>query len=486
MRDGSCFWRAAAVGALLIGLSQSQATAQDYYQPPVPPSNNGQGEFSSTSYNAMMVELERRLAYLEDKEKKDEEKKKEEEACKEIDIQTKPSHKFRGRMYFDQIWANDLSGPGGTPFPLDNITGFDTIRLGVTGNIYENLKYSAEFEFEGQEVDYKDIYGELQNMPGIGNLRAGFFKEPMGLEQMTSSRFVTFMERSTPTVLFTPSRNWGIQAYDYFGDNENVSWYAGLFRGSSSDGAAEKVQRDSNDWSFTARVAGLPYYDEATPGRCLLHVGGGYSHRRLGRNEDGNASRGGNGDWEPFLELDSYDGPSDVTLPFGTEFDVVWYELAYLRGPFHIQNEFFWAPTNSIPGVGPGSDFTAWGTYVEVGYFLTGENRGYKKSGKAFDRVKPYEPFFFVRTADGPAAGLGAWQIAARWSYTDVGDATFDTPFRQENIALGLNWYLNPYSRVMFNYVHSISDYPFDAVAGAPTPGKWEGDHFGMRFQIDW
>jgi phosphate-selective porin OprO/OprP len=470
------------VVALLLGLAQTRVSAQDYYgQAPVPPTQETEGQYTSASYNAMLMELETRLAALEDKEKEEEK----EDACKEIDIQTKPSHKFRGRMFFDQIWANDLRGPGGAEFPLENTTGFDTIRLGVSGNIYENFRYSVEFEFEGTAVDYKTIIGELTDMPGIGNLRAGFFKEPLGLEQLTSSRHITFMERSTPSVLFTPARNFGIQAYNHFGDNENVSWYAGLFRGSTDDDASPVVRRDSNDWSFTGRIAALPYYDEATPGRCLLHVAGFYSHRRLGRDEDGNASRSGNGDWEPFLELDGYDGPSDVTLPFGSEFDLVGYELAYMRGPFHIQNETFCVPTNSIPGLGAGSDFTVWGTYIEVGYFLTGENRGYKKGGKAFDRVKPLEPFFFVRTADGPAAGLGAWQIAARWSYTDIGDATFDDPFRQENIALGLNWYLNPYSRVMLNWVHSISDY-VDPTAAPPGPGKFEGDHLGMRFQFDW
>ena len=114
MRDVSCFWRAVAAGTLLIVLSQSHATAQDYFAPPRPPVNggnqqdyyqtltpradNGQCEISTASYNAMLAELGRRLAALEDKEKKEDVC----EPCTEIDIQTKPNHKFRGRVYADR------------------------------------------------------------------------------------------------------------------------------------------------------------------------------------------------------------------------------------------------------------------------------------------------------------------------------------------------------------------------------------------------
>ncbi|MDH3718781.1 MAG: OprO/OprP family phosphate-selective porin, partial [Planctomycetota bacterium] len=320
MRNGSCFWRAAAIGALLIGLSHARATAQDYYYPPVPPSNDGQGEVTSTSYNAMMVELERRLAALEDKEKRD----KKEDACKEVDIQTKPNHKLRGRLYADQLWMGDLQGPGGAVDTQDNLTGFDTARLGVTGNIYENLKYTAEFEFEGDEADYKDVYAQQGQLPWVGHLKVGYYKEYAGLEQMTSSRFITFMERSAPTAAFTPSRNWGVTFWNYTNESENFSWYAGLFRGGYRDNRTHRgtgstgdgVSGDANDWAATARGAWLPYYDEATPGRCLLHVAGWVSFRR---SPDGTENVGGNGTLEGFLELDSRDGPLDTSLLPDTE-----------------------------------------------------------------------------------------------------------------------------------------------------------------------
>ena len=39
---------------------------------------------------------------------------------------------------------------------------------------------------------------------------------------------------------------------------------------------------DNNDWCFDSRVAWLPYYDEPSNGRYLVHLGGSYSFRHVG------------------------------------------------------------------------------------------------------------------------------------------------------------------------------------------------------------
>jgi phosphate-selective porin OprO/OprP len=470
--------------ALVTGLFQLNSFAEnahEYYAQPTP--INAHANATTVGHNELVADIERRLAALEIAAGRQDDAAPD-AGYSEVKIITKPTHKLRGRMYFDQIWMGDLNGA--VPQAQENVTGFDTIRLGVTGNIYENIKYTAEFEFEGEEVDYKDVFAEVTLLPYVGHVRIGHFKEPMGLEQQTSSRFVSFMERSSPTVAFTPSRNVGVMLHNHIDDAKNYSWYIGMFRGSHLD-MDEDVDADSNDWAATGRIAALLYYDEATPGRCLLHAGVSGSHRRTG--EAGGSP--GNGDWEGSLELDSRDSFLNIELgnPMlgdprsSSEFSVVAAEAAWVRGPLSVQGEFMYAATGDAAGI------NAWGAYGQVSYFVTGENRGYKKGSKAFDRVKPYEPFFLIDTPDGVAGGLGAWEVAARWSWTDLesvpalanaGVITVPPTVigTQENIALGVNWYLNPYSRMMFNYIHSVSNYTF--------LGKSEGDHLGLRFQIDW
>jgi phosphate-selective porin OprO/OprP len=478
--------RAGLAAALLVVLAQAQATAQQdrWEQSGVTATD---ARVTPPSSGNVLADIESRLAALEAVHGGYGGNGLCEE-CVEVEIQSQPNHQIIGRMFFDQLWMDDLQGAGALfDVAQENMTGFRDLRLGVQGNIWENLAYKVEFEFEGDEVDYKDVYAELQNLPMIGNFRIGHFREPMGLEHLTDYRFITFMEKSAATRDFAPDRNLGIMLYDYMWDNMNWSYYASLTRGNHEGDNLntvipfqgppdEDVDEDSNDWSFTARIAGTPYYDEHN-GRCLLHLGVGYSARRTGQNP----GTLGNGLWLGDLEMDDRTSLLKIQLNPREEFNVYNFEAAWMRGPFSLQGEYYYAETGGASGI-----YTN-GAYLQASYFITGENRGYDRRMKAFYRVHPYEPFFLINTCDGCSGGLGAWELAVRWSWKDLdsipallpGGAFPPTVIgTQENITLGCNWYLNPYSRVMFNYVHSISDYTFF--------GKSEGDHFGLRFQIDW
>ncbi|MCH7651869.1 MAG: porin, partial [Nitrospinae bacterium] len=49
-----------------------------------------------------------------------------------------------------------------------------------------------------------------------------------------------------------------------------------------------------------------------------------------------------------------------------------------------------------------------------------------------------------------------------------------------DNITVGLNWHLNPNTRFMFNYVHSMVD-----SAAVPSASAGNLNIFQARFQID-
>src|SRR5690606_24175297 len=93
-------------------------------------------------------------------------------------------------------------------------------RLRVEGTIYEHLDWAAEYDFVNQANDEPDqpvtnatainipaptdVWLTLTQLRWVGNLRVGNFKEPIGLEHLTSSRFLDFMERS-----FLQDAYWG-------------------------------------------------------------------------------------------------------------------------------------------------------------------------------------------------------------------------------------------------------------------------------------
>ena len=88
-------------------------------------------------------------------------------------------------------------------------------------------------------------------------------------------------------------------------------------------------------------------------------------------------------------------------------------------GPLSFQSELFAATVDNLTG--PNNNL--YGGYAYVSYFLTGENRPYNRKMGVFDRVRPYENFFRVRTSDGcTAPGSGAWEVAYRFSYIDMLD----------------------------------------------------------------
>ena len=111
------------------------------------------------------------------------------------------------------------------------------------------------------------------------------------------------------------------------------------------------------------------------------------------------------------------------------------------------------------------SDPTFDGFYIQASYFLTGEQRNYKTSTGAFDRVRPKENYHY-------GAGRGAWEVAARYSQIDLTDDSVSGG-ELKDLTLGLNWYLNPNMRMMWNYIRSHLDDVGDS------------DLLLMRLQID-
>ena len=83
-------------------------------------------------------------------------------------------------------------------------------------------------------------------------------------------------------------------------------------------------------------------------------------------------------------------------------------EAAFVYGPLSIQSEYARALVKRSAAADP--EFDA--LYVEVSYFLTGENRVYMRRQGTFTRVAPFENFFRVRDEHGNVSmGKGAWQL---------------------------------------------------------------------------
>jgi phosphate-selective porin OprO/OprP len=121
--------------------------------------------------------------------------------------------------------------------------------------------------------------------------------------------------------------------------------------------------------------------------------------------------------------------------------------------------------------------------YVFGSYFLTGEHRGYNRTRGSFDQVDVLRPV--IRSRNDPRGGCGAVELAVRFSYfdmsspnlpPDVNGASARTRLYEPTV--GVNWYLNSYTRIMFNYTVDIPD----KVGFGPTVAHL----FGIRTAIYW
>ena len=308
--------------------------------------------------------------------------------------------------------------------PVVNGTEFRRARVYLSGRMYDRVNFKAQYDFAGGSAGFKDVYMGIDKIPGAGKLQVGHFKEPFSLEMQTSSKYITFMERSLANV-FAPERNSGLMIANT-GFGKRLTWALGAFR--DSDGFGEAG--GPGNYAVTGRVTTSPWY--ADGGSKLLHLGLAYSHRnptgdtlRIRQRPEAHLTT-------RFVDTGRFPAES---------LDLVGVEAALVVGPASFQSEYI---HNSVHQPN-GGDASFGSFYLQGSYFLTGEQRPYRDSGGHFNRVKPLHNL-------GDRNGWGAWEIALRYSQLNLNDQLINGG-ELRDVTLGLNWYLNPTTRLMWNYV---------------------------------
>lgn len=372
-----------------------------------------------------------------------------------------------GRIYVDSVFFGQGAGSIAQFGDAEDTVQLRSARLWAAGHGFDIFDYKIEVDFAGrsgddQQTTFKDVYMRVNDLPWLNQVQIGHFKEPLSMEELTSANNISLMERSLLSA-FVPCRNVGIASY-HSSQNERLTFAFGGFRDIGDH--PPYVADDDGGYAFTTRVTYLPWYDEATLGRGLLHLGLGYSYRDVDNPEQRIAAR-----------AETAVGPYivDTSKFFGVEdYQLLNPEIAFVYGPFSVQSEYLAAFYNRSGFDDP----TFHGAYVQTGYFLTGEQRLYNRKKGVFERIKPIENFFRVRTGDGEVqTGWGAWELVYRYSWIDLDDMDVLGGTSSDH-SFGLNWYWNPYMRLMFNYVHA-------QVGPALNAQNADFNVFEMRAQVD-
>jgi phosphate-selective porin OprO/OprP len=335
--------------------------------------------------------------------------------------------KFRigGRLQADAAaYSNDT----GTwkDSDLESGTEVRRSRIFLSGSLWKDWTFKTQWEFAYNRVRLKD---QLISYKGFNplELTLGNFKEPQGLSAMTSSNYGPFMERPMAVDAFEPYRKMGLRLH-YNGEFHGA-WTAatGFFGG----GVNLPDTINGEGWGIPARITWAPIHEKDK----VLHFGTSIEYRAP---DDSNS----------FIYLARPEShiANHAFVNTGIIEDVDYrllnqVEVLGIMGPFSLQGEYFW---NSINRRGGAEDLDFTGGYVLGSWFLTGESRKYKAKYGSFSQVKPNHPLL--------GGGIGAWEVAARYSTLDLSDGTIQGG-SEDNLTLGLNWYPGTNVRFMFNYI---------------------------------
>jgi len=389
------------------------------------------------------------------------------------------SFKPRGRLHID---AGTVSSPGQFESPtLGGVARVRRARLGFEGTVPGGVGYKLEMEFANASVGFGDVVISYSPADVPIQVRVGNFETLNSMEQISSSNFNTFIERASFNDAFINARRLG--AAVALRSEDNV-WRAeaGLFAAHSIDSSL-----DNNGVIGAAR---LVYAPKALGGQ--LHLGLNYQFRDFADNAGGIVSVGtGTPSTNQLARYRARPNSqlTDVrfvdTGSFAARSDqIVGAEAAAIFKGLYLSGEAQWLRSNAYDagdrasGLGafsnnnmavvPTGNPGFFGAYGEVGYFLTGETRGYKQGDGTWARTKILDPV--------TAGGAGAFQLAARYEYLDLDDDAliagsvnnFTTGIAapaalgnrlarggtQSSYLLALNWYPMDYVRFMIDYGH--------------------------------
>ena len=382
---------------------------------------------------------------------------------------TYPNTKLTGFFQMDAATFTQSGGNQTQYGTIQNDMGFRRARLAAVGDVAANVSYMLEmdFAFPGRP-SFMDVWLDVHSLPLFGNVRVGQWRQPFGMDNLTSVRELTFLERPLMFGL-TPFRETGIGFHDT-NEEKSVTWAGSVF-GSPTDAWGNVYGNKGFGTAF--RLTALPYYE--CDGRYLAHVG--FDHSFSIPGNAGVAYRNTPEYGSPFGSSITQNVPGGGTgngssgdVPFfyntGPLFfdnaNLLNFELAGVWNSFHCQSEL----TCNLIDFG-GTTVTVPAAYLQAAYLLTGEVRPYNKVAGVLGRIKPLCPF-------GEAGGIGAWELAARYSYIDTNPIVPFQPLAPaaaqpggpvipwggalNDVTFGVNWYLNTYTKFQFNYIVANSN----------------------------
>ncbi|MEW6299381.1 MAG: porin [Thermodesulfobacteriota bacterium] len=344
---------------------------------------------------------------------------------------------------------------------IQNDTFFiDRARLYLEGALYKYFQYKVENDFTSS-AGLRDASLNI-NYDRRANVQVGQYKVPFSYEALLSKRYTDLVERSAVTLsTVSPSRDIGLMLHGRLGDGL-LSYQLAVL-----NGAGQNRQDNNSAKDLAARFVLAPFVQ--SPNALLegFTAGGAVTYGKQPKSQ-------------------SIAGVTPTGFQFFDPVNVrgerlrVGGHAAWFYGPYSVTGEYIYTSEERRRLGQNGEDLDdleTFGGYVGGTWLLSGEK-------KVFNR--PNRPAHVFLNPIGNTDGWGSWELAARYEYFILDNAADRRPGalkrnRYDAGRIGVNWYLNPWTRVSVEYVYSF----FADTQRSPRPGHHSVNSLLSRVQVE-
>nr|WP_322941465.1 porin [Pseudomonas sp. s4] len=357
------------------------------------------------------------------------------------------SFKLSGKLQWDATQFDGLmAADQNKPFDDTFNTFIRRGEFGLEGTAYSDWDWGLRLSYD--EADDTSVDRAFIAYTGldIGTFTVGRFGVDYGLENTTSSSWITAIERPFMYDFLNGDEDtqFGVN-FKHSGDNYGLMAQVATYEGDNN------YKSEDNDelYGYTLRAHWAPYLN----GTDVIHLAANYHNSESDDNRARARTRMG-------IRSDN-----DFRLTFGdvrvADKDVEWVlESGAQFGSFRAQAEYFQRQISGETLAGAKSDVDLSGYYAQVSYMFKGV-RQYKAADGKWDK---------------PDNMKGSWEIFARYESTTIDSDAGAIPgnlglagivaddvndeFETKAMVVGVNYFVTPSVRTSLNYV----DYQVDNI----------------------
>jgi len=303
------------------------------------------------------------------------------------------------------------------------------LRPIVAVQLNKSTSLYSMVDFGNGRTVMQDAYLNL-NLSENYEIKIGKFKSPVSMDRFQSSNSLFFIERGHSSQL-APNRDIGIQISNTWNAGQN-QWGLGVFNGARDNSTTSDTENDSNK-EIQGRI-----FLQTSP-NLGIGAGGSYGNKTGSENLSRFRSITQNNIFR-YARSTTAQGHHHRISP----------QLYFQNGPmglFYEGNSSTQIFKNSL---GYTHALNHHSTQIIFHYVLTGESA-------TFFNIRPKKPFNFEKNH------WGAFELVFRYTDLVLDDDTFNYGFasqdksisKAESLGVGLNWYLDNQTGIMFNLENS-------------------------------